>query len=145
MFVYFLLFFSLVFSTPLPLISTRDVTKRRERKMRLLFCGKNFNGAKVVLATTTTRKTTNLFSRRCFCSSARCCSPCLSFGKKKSSAMFPKLGVVYSAYPPPTNHRRTKTTATTATTPTLGNCSTKTTDRTFSETDTICGNRSNEI
>jgi len=93
MFVYFLLFFSLVFSTPLPLISTRDVTKRRERKMRLLFCGgKNFNGAKVVLATTTTtRKTTNLFSRRCFCSSARCCSPCLSFGKKKIISNVPQI------------------------------------------------------
>ena len=46
--------------------------------MRLLFCGKNFNGAKVMLETTTRKTTTrNLFSRRCcFCSSsARKCSP----------------------------------------------------------------------
>ena len=76
MFVYFLLFFSLVFSIPLPCVSrfdSRDVTKRRERKMRLLFCGKNFNGAKVMLET----RTRNLFPRRCcFCSSsARKCSP----------------------------------------------------------------------
>ena len=75
-FVYFLLFFSLVFSIPLPCVSrfdSRDVTKRRERKMRLLFCGKNFNGAKVMLET----RTRNLFPRRCcFCSSsARKCSP----------------------------------------------------------------------
>ena len=85
-FVYFLLNF-LSFS-PLPYFlllsrfdsSERRVTKRRERKMRLLFCGKNFNGAKVILATTTRKTTTtmNLFSRRCcFCSSssARKCSP----------------------------------------------------------------------
>jgi len=44
--------------------------------MRLLFCGKNFNGAKVVVLATTRKTTRNLFSRRCcFCSSSAPCSP----------------------------------------------------------------------
>ena len=147
-FVYFLLFFSLVFSTPLPCVSrfdSRDVTKRRERKMRLW---KNFNGAKVMLGR---RRET----RRgiCFLGAVVFAAAALESvlpGQKSSSAkevvvVFPKLGVYSACSPPPHHHRRTKTTATTQTTRTPGNCSTKTTDRTFSETDTICGNRSNEI
>ena len=148
-FVYFLLFFSLVFSTPLPCVSrfdSRDVTKRRERKMRLW---KNFNGAKVMLGRRRERRRRGI----CFLGAVVFAAAALESvlpGQKSSSAkevvvVFPKLGVYSACSPPPHHHRRTKTTATTQTTRTPGNCSTKTTDRTFSETDTICGNRSNEI
>ena len=148
--MYFLLFFSLVFSTPLPVsrFDSRDLQQKGEKEK----CG-----CCSAARTLTARKW--WYSRRrerrrgiCFLGVVVFAAAALESvlpGQKSSSAkgvvfLFPKLGV-YSAHPPPPHHRRTKTTATTQTTQTLGNCSTKITDRTFSETDTICGNRSNEI
>ncbi len=152
MFVYFLLFSPLVFPTPLSRFDSRDVTKGEKEK-----CG-CCSAAK----TLTARKW--WYSRRrrerrrrgiCFLGAVVFAAAALESvlplkvspmsSAKGVVVLFPKLGVVYSAHPPPPHHRRTKTTATTPTTRMPGNCSTKTTDRTFSETDTICGNRSNEI
>ena len=130
----------------------RRVTKRRERKMRLLFCGKNFNGAKVILATTTRKTTTtmNLFSRRCcFCSSsssARKCSPRTKIIiRKRGGGGAPQirgclLRASSSSYEPSKDNNSNNTNDTNA-----WELFYQTTDRTFSETDTICGNRSNEI
>ena len=150
MFVYFLLFFSLVFSTPLPRVSrfdSRDGTKRRERKMRLW---KNFNGAKVMLETTTRKTTTtrNLFPRRrCFCSSsARKCSPRTKIIiSKRGGGGVPQIRGLLRVFSSSSSPSKDKSNSNDANNTNAWNCSTKTTDRTFSETDTICGNRSNEI
>ena len=120
--VFFTLFFSRVLHSPTTRLSFR--LERRNKKERICFLGAVVFAAAALESVLPGQK---------------------SSSAKEVVVVFPKLGVYSACSPPPHHHRRTKTTATTQTTRTPGNCSTKTTDRTFSETDTICGNRSNEI